>query len=187
MLTSPVKGGVQHTPAQTHKAHLYMRLHDKILETRLVVWLQRGRPPLWWSDLHYRETEWEKEKKIRDRGWERKRSCAGEKLNQWLNYCMIAHSPKTWASFGRKCLIIGFRPCQTHAFPPTNGSVWKIWASWVREGQKIARRQNAPYALLLFFLPQTNEGTGKKKRHREKKRWQEGGRVYVSEEEMKWQ
>lgn len=65
---------------------------------------------------------------------------------------MIAHSPKTWASFGRKCLIIGFRPCQTHAIPPTNGSVWKNWASWVREGQKIARRQKAPYALLSFFF-----------------------------------
>lgn len=82
---------------------------------------------------------------------EREICCAGEKLNQWLNYCMIAHSPKTWASFGRKCLIIGFRPCQTHAIPPTNGSVRKDWASWVIEGQKLARRQKASYALLLFF------------------------------------
>lgn len=124
---------------------------------------------------------------------ERERCCAGEKLNQWLNYCMIAHSPKTWASFGRKCLIIGFRPCQTHAIPPTNGSVWKNWASWVREGQKIARRQKAPYALLLspttpLLLPQINEGTGEKERDTETgERWEEGASVYVSEEEMKWQ
>lgn len=65
-----------------------------------------------------------------------------EKWNQRLNYCMIVRSQKTWASFGIKCLIIGFRPCRTHAIPPTNGSVWRNRASWVREGQKISRRQN---------------------------------------------
>lgn len=113
---------------------------------------------------------------MRDGGWERERCCAGEKLNQWLNYCMIAHSPKTWASFGRKCLIIGFRPCQTHAIPPTNGSVWKNWASWVREGQKIARRQKAPYALLRFFFSLSDKRGNKREseRHREGERWQEG-------------
>lgn len=124
--------------------------------------------------------------RMRDRGWERKRCCAGEKLNQWLNYCMIAHSPKTWASFGRKCLIIGFRPCQTHAIPPTNGSVRKNWASWVREGQKIARRQKALRP--SPFFPSDKWGTDREKEtQREGKRWQEGGSVYVSKEEMKWQ
>lgn len=82
---------------------------------------------------------------------------------------MIAHSPKTWASFGRKCLIIGFWPCQTHAIPPTNGSVWKNWASWVREGQKIARRQKAPYALLLFFPPSDKQGNVKRERETQRK------------------
>lgn len=83
---------------------------------------------------------------------------------------MIAHSPKTWASFGRKCLIIGFRPCQTHAIPPTNGSVRKNWASWVREGQEIARRQKAPYAPSFFCPPQINEGTTETQRDTERKR-----------------
>lgn len=100
---------------------------------------------------------------------------------------MIAHSPKTWASFGRKCLIIGFWPCQTHAIPPTNGSVRKNWASWVTEGQKLARRQKASYALHLFFFSQINERTREKERHREGERCQEEESVYVSEEEMKWQ
>lgn len=88
---------------------------------------------------------------------------------------MIAHSPKTWASFGRKCLIIGFRPCQTHAIPPTNGSVRKNWASWVREGQKIARQQKAPYAL----FPQINEGTIEKERETEKERDGKKERLYI--------
>lgn len=99
--------------------------------------------------------------------------CAGEKLNQWLNYCMIAHSPKTWASFGRKCLIIGFRPCQTHAIPPANGSVRKNWASWVREGQKIARRQKShlhPHPFFFLLFPQINEGMREKEKDAEKAR-----------------
>lgn len=92
--------------------------------------------------------------------------CAGEKLNQWLNYCMIAHSPKTWASFGRKCLIIGFRPCQTHAIPPANGSVRKNWASWVREGQKIARRQKShlhPHPFFFSSFPSDKRGNEREK------------------------
>lgn len=99
--------------------------------------------------------------------------CAGEKLNQWLNYCMIAHSPKTWASFGRKCLIIGFRPCQTHAIPPANGSVRKNWASWVREGRKIARRQKShlhPHPFFFLLFPQINEGMREKEKDAEKAR-----------------
>lgn len=80
--------------------------------------------------------------------------------------------PKDGASFGRKCLIIGFRPCQTHAIPPTNSSVWRNWASWVREGQKIARckTQNTPPSPPF----QINEGVGDKERHVEGERWQEG-------------
>lgn len=69
---------------------------------------------------------------------------------------MIAHSPKTLASFARKCLIIGFRPCQTHAIPPTNGSVRRKQASWVKEGQKekknsqTAKNTAYPCPFLLF-------------------------------------
>ncbi len=177
MLTSPVEGVVQHIHLHKRRKLVFTYCDHMITDWR----------PVGWSDLHYRETEWEKERKMRDRGWERERCCAGEKLNQWLNYCMIAHSPKTWASFGRKCLIIGFRPCQTHAIPPTNGSVWKNWASWVREGQKIARRQKAPYALLLFFPSDKRGNKRERERHREGEGWQEGESVYVSEEEMKWQ
>lgn len=137
-----------------HSAHVCtqprsLSLHscDHMIKDRKPV----GHCEVWRSDLHLRDRMREREE-MRDRGWEREKCCAGEKLNQWLNYCMIAHSPKTWVSFGRKYLIIGFRPCQTHAIPPTNGSVRKNWASWVREGQKEARRQKA-YCALLSFLP----------------------------------
>lgn len=89
---------------------------------------------------------------------------------------MIAHSPKTWASFGRKCLIIGFRPCQTHAIPPTNGSVRKNWASWVREGQKIAgrqkkkRKEKKSHLRPRPFFPQINEEMREKEKDAEKGR-----------------
>lgn len=85
--------------------------------------------------------------------------------------------PKDGASFGRKCLIIGFRPCQTHAIPSTNSCVWKIWASWVREGQKIARRkrQHTPPPPPTPPTPLINEGMGDKERRGEGERWQEGG------------
>lgn len=46
-----------------------------------------------------------------------------KKLNQEVNYFMIAHSQQSWASFWRKYQIIGFRPCQTHAIPFANGCV----------------------------------------------------------------
>lgn len=174
--------------AETQKTHHHILwLHDKSGGKSGGVPREADHPPPH-GLIYTTERQNGRKRKMRNGGWERERCCAGEKLNQWLNYCMIAHSPKTWASFGRKCLIIGFRPCQTHAIPPTNGSVWKNWASWVREGQKIARRQKAPRALLLFFLhSDKRENKREKERHREEERWQEGASVYVSEEEMKWQ
>lgn len=75
---------------------------------------------------------------------------AGEKLNQWPNYCMIAHSPKTWVSFGRKVSHNWFSAMSDTCNSLTNGCVRKNWASWVGGGQKIARWQKS---LLASFTP----------------------------------